>query len=127
MNAVLVVDDSEDVQGAVELVLETRARYLKATTLEEASFQFVLHWDEIDFILVDGSVPPGNLEGAAAYEPWDWVYRVRSLGYEGDIIAFSANPSSQKKLMEAGCNDEFAKGEERLERLLELLTLSTPQ
>lgn len=122
---ILVVDDSEEIQRAMELALEGQARYLKALTLKEASALATRYWGDLDAVLMDGSVPPGDLGHGLGLTPEEWVRRMRGFFSHLDIIAFSANPSSQKRLMEAGCNMQFAKGEESINYLLGLLNIPT--
>ncbi len=123
MKTILVVEDSPAIQEAVKLLVGDKARCLKAATLTEASLLFVRHWGEIDTILVDGSVTVDASTPNNDFTPEEWVKRLRRIGFGGDIIAFSASRSSRTNLIAAGCNKQFAKGEESLERLLEFLDL----
>lgn len=123
MKTILVVDDSKAIHKVVRAATEDKARCLEAEDLTEASVLFVRRWKEVDAILIDGSVTVDASTPNKNFTPEEWVRRLRRIGFKGPVIAFSASSTSRKSLTEAGCNAQFAKGEDSLADLLRLLGL----
>ncbi len=95
--AILVVEDQEGIQGILKIYLEDiRFEVFQARTLEEARDAFDRHGSMLSGIIMDHKL-------GEEYSV-DLVKKIREVGFNNPVIAFSGDEAGQQKLLAAGCS-----------------------
>jgi DNA-binding response OmpR family regulator len=94
---ILVVEDQESLQRILKIYLEDiRFEVFQARTLEEARDAFDQHGIMLSGIIMDHKL-------GEEYSI-DLVKKIREVGFNNPIIAFSGDEAGQQKLLAAGCS-----------------------
>jgi len=111
---VLIVEDTESELRLYQTQLEGKALMLSADNVKSAMELFSEHRAKIVLVVLDGHVKG---EPSTTFELASWL---RGQRFIGPMLATSANPGSNNRLVVAGCNYKPGKGE-AVEKVLELL------
>ena len=102
---VLFIEDDEFVIDLIIRMLKKMpVEIILAKNKTEAERQFEDNINNINLIIMDGSLPLSPSSGVIC-DTIDFTNDVRKK-YSGVIIATSSDPSLREKLMKAGCNIE---------------------